>query len=640
MGTRGKDRRLEGWPQAFLRILALALLAATASAQTPVINEGGLVNGASFAPVELSSGAIAQGSIFSLFGLEFSDGAARAVDFPLPKELLNVRVEVIANSTVYEVPLLYVSPLQINGIFPSDVPVGPAQVRVIRSGQTSNVEPVKVVQTYPGIYIAQPVEQAYSNLRQLAAAQRQASGEVQQLLQDRPAYPGGVVTLWGTGLGGVPGGDDWPVIVMGRPVSAVRVLVDGKEVEILYQSRASCCVGLDQINIRLPADVGLSCHVPVQLVGGGLPSNIAMIPIAESETQFCPGRELRPTRVYLDRRWEDGVPSDRARTFRGRDSWDPYEIPPTGSCQVYGNGFSGVLVDDVIEDELVEVEGPVSIFQLSEGSGVLRYAPEGAAQLGAGLYRVTSTGGNFPAYEATLSVPAWSFSTNDLSLQVNARDDGLRFEWEGLSFHLTSDPTETVGIISVYGRLTCAIDLSADSFTVLPEVLALVKGPTDWSFGAIAYAPIETETDGPETGFVVYSELTDQRVDIGPVRLPTIPVYLPNTEVVHAEIATTAAEHQRGLMNRPALAPDRGMLLFFAALGFHSFWMAETLIPLDIIWLDSNRNIVTISANTPPCPPDTACRFYGPDVPAMYVLELAAGEAARRGLKVNDQINW
>jgi uncharacterized protein (TIGR03437 family) len=280
MGTRGKNRRLEGWPQALLVLICFTLGAPFASAQpapTPVVNAGGLVNAASFLPSDISSGAIAQGSIFSLFG---SDLAVTTFDA----------------GVVYEASLLHVDPLQINGVFPSDVPVGPASVRVVRDGQTSNAEPVKVVRTFPGVFLTSPFQHeqgTYSNHRQEAAKQGYTSGDAQPLSQAHPAEPGGIITLWATGLFSTPGFDDAPVAFAARRFSPVRVIV-----------------------------------------GGGLPSNMATIPIAQAG-QSCSGRESYPFRVSLTRFWQDGVPADRALVLAGRSFRNPNELPPVGACQAY-----------------------------------------------------------------------------------------------------------------------------------------------------------------------------------------------------------------------------------------------------------------------------------------------------------------
>ena len=121
-----------------------------------------------------------------------------------------MRVEVVASGVIYEAPLLHVDPLQINAIFPSGVPVGPAAVRVVRAGQASNPEPVKVVRWYPSLFLASPfaTQEAYSNNRQEAAAQRYVDGQAEQLNLDKPAYAGSHVTLWATGVFTAAGVDD------------------------------------------------------------------------------------------------------------------------------------------------------------------------------------------------------------------------------------------------------------------------------------------------------------------------------------------------------------------------------------------------------------------------------------------------
>jgi hypothetical protein len=125
-------------------------------------------------------------------------------------------------------------------------------------------------------------------------------------------------------------------------------------------------------------------------------------------------------------------------------------------------------------------------------------------------------------------------------------------------------------------------------------------------------------------------------------RLPTTLVTLPSGKVIRAELALAAADRQRGLMYRTVLAPDEGMLFFFPEFGYYPFWMYHTLIPLDIIWMDANRSIVFISADTPPCRSEKVedCRNYGGEQRAQYVLELAGGAAAKNGLKPGDKLRF
>jgi uncharacterized protein len=118
-----------------------------------------------------------------------------------------------------------------------------------------------------------------------------------------------------------------------------------------------------------------------------------------------------------------------------------------------------------------------------------------------------------------------------------------------------------------------------------------------------------------------------------------IKVYWPDGGSVTAELALTDAERARGLMNRETILPDQGMLFVFDGEAIHSFWMKNTLIPLDMLWLDKDRRIIHIERDVPPCRSDP-CPSYGPQRPASYVLELKGGMAAVFRLKVHDQLDF
>jgi uncharacterized protein len=116
-------------------------------------------------------------------------------------------------------------------------------------------------------------------------------------------------------------------------------------------------------------------------------------------------------------------------------------------------------------------------------------------------------------------------------------------------------------------------------------------------------------------------------------------VFFPDDGSVMAELAVTDDERARGLMFRERVEADQGMLFVFEEEGLHAFWMKNTLVPLDILWLGRDRRIVHIAAEVPPCKADP-CPSYGPDVPAAYVLELRAGEASVHGLKPGDRLEF
>ena len=102
------------------------------------------------------------------------------------------------------------------------------------------------------------------------------------------------------------------------------------------------------------------------------------------------------------------------------------------------------------------------------------------------------------------------------------------------------------------------------------------------------------------------------------------------------ELATTSVERERGLMYRDFLDFDSGMLFVFEREGIYDFWMKNTLIPLDIIWIDSNGVVVFIEENVEPCVDN--CSIFKSDREAKYVLEVNSGVVERIGLEVGNKL--
>jgi uncharacterized membrane protein (UPF0127 family) len=90
-------------------------------------------------------------------------------------------------------------------------------------------------------------------------------------------------------------------------------------------------------------------------------------------------------------------------------------------------------------------------------------------------------------------------------------------------------------------------------------------------------------------------------------------------------------------MFRESLPERQGMLFVFERPQPLAFWMKNTLIPLDILYFDADRRLVSVSRDVPPCK-SAYCPSYPSAGPALYTLELNAGQAAALGVKRGDEI--
>ncbi len=117
----------------------------------------------------------------------------------------------------------------------------------------------------------------------------------------------------------------------------------------------------------------------------------------------------------------------------------------------------------------------------------------------------------------------------------------------------------------------------------------------------------------------------DTRVDMQRTSLPFT-----------AELAQTPAEQERGLMFRTALAPDHGMLFPFPREKVASFWMKNTVIPLDLLFIRRDGTIESIAADAVPYD----LKPHASGGPVIAVLELPGGMAARKGIAPGDGVRW
>lgn len=105
------------------------------------------------------------------------------------------------------------------------------------------------------------------------------------------------------------------------------------------------------------------------------------------------------------------------------------------------------------------------------------------------------------------------------------------------------------------------------------------------------------------------------------------------------EVMRTDQELKRGMQGRMELDPDHGMLFVFTEDRPHRFWMKNTFVALDMIWLDRDHRVVGMQHAAPPCLNDP-CPSYMPSKDARYVLELRAGVGKKWNIMPGDRAQF
>lgn len=206
----------------------------------PAISPGGVVNAASFLPAPVP---LAPGALISIFGVNFASGLAQASEVPLPTQMSGVSATV--NGT--RMPLVFVSPNQINAQLPYDLREGAARVRVATEQGASAEETIVVGAAAPGIFMlpggnrAVAINQDYSlNSAENAEAR------------------GRVLTVYMTGIGPLDGelaaGQAAPATVLYRAALESAATIGGKNAPLLFLGLTPGFVGLAQANVQIPED--------------------------------------------------------------------------------------------------------------------------------------------------------------------------------------------------------------------------------------------------------------------------------------------------------------------------------------------------------------------------------------------------
>jgi len=110
--------------------------------------------------------------------------------------------------------------------------------------------------------------------------------------------------------------------------------------------------------------------------------------------------------------------------------------------------------------------------------------------------------------------------------------------------------------------------------------------------------------------------------------------------VIPVELAKTPTEQERGLSYRASLDTNKGMLFVFQKPDTYRFWMPRMNFPIDIIWIDENKRIISINENVPPLEDTLKPIYYQPTQPALYVLEVNANFSREHNIKTGNQVTF
>lgn len=249
-------------------------------AQLPVVMEGPL-NAASYVPMGLPGGGIAQGAMFIVKGGAMGAcGVVLANAFPLQTVMGNTSIRVIVQGTTAMARMIYVvacrtdGPDQLAAVLPSNTPIGAGTLQVIYQGRTSAPTPIRVVANSFGMFSRNQAGNGPAIVQNFIS---QTDMPTNGLLES--AQVGQTEVLWGTGLGAVAPASEIAGPVPGDLPLNVEVYVGGKRATVIYKGRSGCCAGIDQIVFTVPAGLE-GCFVSLAVRVNGVVSTAGTMSIA------------------------------------------------------------------------------------------------------------------------------------------------------------------------------------------------------------------------------------------------------------------------------------------------------------------------------------------------------------------------
>lgn len=523
----------------------------------PSINTGGVVNAASYAPPGLPNSAIAQGSIFVIFGRNMGPTTLMQASFPLPTVLAGTSVRVSVGGQNVDCYLIYTSAGQVAAVLPSRTPVGTGTITVTYNNQTSAPAAITVAASSLGIFT---INQAGSG----PAVITDANWQVNMITHS--ARPNQVMVLWGTGLGPVTFDETRGAPVQDMKSAELEVWVGGRRARVDFAGRAPGFSGLDQINFAVPPGIE-GCYVPIAVRIRGVVSNFATMAISpqggrcadpmsfsdEDQQAIGPDKETRIGTIALSRldiALPPGLPISAYKMDSANASFLKYDFrriagsrgisfaTPFGQCVVYtftGQQFNP-LVDPVLPVGLdagaaLNLSGPRGNKQLTRqapgyysatlGGGIPGMPGAQPDYLEPGTYTVDngSGGADVGAFRATLNITSPVVWDRAAVPDAISRSQDLTLRWSGgtanewvLMMGTSARTNPDIGAAFV-----CTERASAGSFTVPSLVLsALPASGTEGGMLMVGSSPLmernKFKAPGLDIGYFSYSSVSAKSV--------------------------------------------------------------------------------------------------------------------------------
>ena len=484
-------------------------------AQVPTIFMHGVTNAGSYTASGLAAGAIAQGSIFTIFGKNLGPATGVQVSkFPLDPTFNNVSIKITQGSTSVDALPLYAGQGSVNAIMPSNAPLGLVSLRLTFKGIRSNPVQLRVVNDNPGIFTF-----TGTGLGPAAALIALSSGLTNNSTANT-AEPGQIITLYLTGLGPISAPDNIAP-PSGNLPTPVEVFVGGVPATVQYSGRSSFA-GLDQINFVIPAGAPQGCWVPLYVrTSRANLSNVTTMSIgpkngaACSETDnplaktFIKGGSLAQLTVARFSVLEDigttasveaasdvfgiGMSLEKGGPF----AFAPFlSLPPAGTCTVFSTASdfftNGSLPVNSTSVRPLDAGGPFTLegpngkvtmvsANSASATGYLGafapYRPSLPNQLvlSPGSYTMSAPGGaDIKAFSAKFIIPPAFTWSNRRDIRTVVRSQPLTLNWTnapgqaslaamGVSVDLPANAS---------AMFYCVAPPGATSITVPPEILS------------------------------------------------------------------------------------------------------------------------------------------------------------------------